>query len=201
MGEWQETVTATEKALKLNPELQFFGIILASAYAQLGRDEEAKAACQAYCIRPPFDMYFWPFKDRRVSDSFLEGLLKAGVSPIRLEWSKVYQVSKEDQLTGDQLRAFYFPSTTAGYSQGGMDWSLEIAKDGTVTRREPLRPGVEDTGKSWVEGDKLWFQFQKHYFGIAYCATTFRNPGGTPEGKSEYIGFNDVFTTRFSRVR
>jgi adenylate cyclase len=201
MGEWQETVTATEKALKLNPELQFFGIILASAYAQLGRDEEAKAAYQAYCIRPPFDMYFWPFKDRRVSDSFLEGLLKAGVPPSRLEWSKIYQVSKENQLTGDQLRAFYYPSTTAGYSQGGMDWSLKIAKDGTVTRREPLRPGVEDTGKSWVEGDKLWFQFQKHYFGIAYCTTTFRNPGGTPEGKNEHIGFNDVFTTRFSRVR
>ena len=201
MGKWQEAATAIEKALKLNPELLFFGTILASAYAHLGRDEEAKAAYQANLDRRWFDMYFWPFKDRRVSDSFLEGLLKAGVPAIRIEWSKVYQVSEEDQFTGDALRAFYYPSTITGYSQGGMEWTLEIAKDGRATLREPTLPGGVDTGRSWLEGDKLWLQFQKYYFGTAYCSTTFRNPTGTPEGKNEFISFNDVFTTRFSRVR
>ena len=201
MGEWQEAITATERALKLNPDLQLFGILLASAFGQSGRDEEAKAACQVYCMRPPFDMYFWPFKDLPVSDTFLEGLLKAGVSPTRLDWSKVYQVSKENQLTGDQLRAFYYPSTTTGYLQSGRDWSLEIAKDGTATFRDSRLPGGVDKGKSWVENDKLWLQFQNYYFGIAYCTTTFRNPKGTPEGQNEYIGFNDVWPTRFSRVR
>jgi tetratricopeptide (TPR) repeat protein len=201
MGEWQEAITATERALKLNPDLQFLGILLASAYGQSGRDEEAKVAGQLYCMRPPFDMYFWPFKDLRVSDSFLEGLLKAGVPATRLEWSKIYQVSKENQLTGDQLRAFYYPSKTTGYFQSGRDWSLEIAKDGAATFRDSRLPEGVDKGKSWVENDKLWLQFQNYYFGTAYCTTTFKNPRGTLEGKNEYVGFNDVFTTRFSRVR
>ena len=201
MGEWQEAVTAIEKAMKVNPELVLFGTILGSAYAHLGRDTEAKAAYQAYFERPYFDMYIWPFRDRRVSDSFLEGLQKAGVPAIRIEWSRIYQVSTEDQLTGPDLRAFYYSSKTTGYSQGGMDWTLEIAKDGTAIFEERTLPGGKDTGKSWLEDDKLWLQFQKYYSGKAYCSTIFRNPKGTPEGKNEYISFNDVWPTRFSRIR
>jgi tetratricopeptide (TPR) repeat protein len=201
MGEWQEAVTAIEKALKLNPELIFFGTILGSAYSHLGRDTEAKAAYHAYFERPPFDMFLWPFRDRRVSDSFLEGLQKAGVPAVRIEWSRVYQVSTEDQLTGDDLKAFYYPSATTGYDQGGRDWVLEIVKDGTATFRMSTLPGGRDTGRSWLEGDMLWLQFQKHYFGTAYCSTIFKNPKGTSEGKNEYISFNDVWPTRFSRVR
>jgi TolB-like protein len=201
MDEWQQAVTAIGKALKLNPELVLFGTILGSAYSHLGRDTEAKAAYHAYFERPPFDLFLWPFRDRRVSDSFLEGLQKAGVPAIRIEWSRIYQVSTEDQLTGSDLKAFYYPSKTTGYAQGGMDWTLDIAKDGTAIFEERTLPGGKDTGKSWLKDDRLWLQFQEYYSGKAYCNTIFRNPKGTPEGKNEYISFNDVWPTRFSRIR
>jgi len=202
IGEWQEAATAIEKALKLNPELWLFGSILASAYVHLGRNEEAKAAYKAYVYPDPhFQMYYWPFKDRRVADSFLTGLIKAGLEDSRIEPSKDCLVSKEYQLTGGDLRAFYYPSTTAGYWRGGWDWSLEITKDGTATLRSSQFPKGVDTGRSWLEGDKLWLQFQKYYFGTAYCSTIFRNPRGTPEGKNQYISFDDVWMTKFSRVR
>jgi hypothetical protein len=111
-------------------------------------------------------------------------------------------VSKEDQLTGDDLRAFYFPSTTTGYTgviRG--EWTLEIAKDGTAILRSTAFFGEVDTGRSWLEGDKLWLQFKKYYDGIAYCSTTFRNPTGTPDVKNEYISFTDVGTILFSKAR
>jgi tetratricopeptide (TPR) repeat protein len=43
MGEWQEAVTASEKAMKINPDIAMAPAVLASGYAHLGRDEEAKA--------------------------------------------------------------------------------------------------------------------------------------------------------------
>jgi hypothetical protein len=141
-------------------------------------------------------MYFWPFKDQRVEDSFVEGVIKAGFS--RGKFVSIH-VSKEDQVTGDDLRAFYYPSMTTGWTRDGIEWTLEIAKDGTAILRSPGAPGGVDTGRSWVEGDKLWLQFQKYNHGIAYCSTTFKNPTGTPEGKNEYISFNDVWYTKFSR--
>jgi adenylate cyclase len=199
MGEWQEAVTAIEKGLKLNPMAQAGSPgVLAAAYSHLGRNEEATAPFQAFMQHTMggIPMYFWPFKDQRVEDSFVEGVIKAGFS--RGKFVSIH-VSKEDQVTGDDLRAFYFPSTTTGYFSQGAEWTLEIAKDGTAILRSSVVPGGVDSGRSWMEGDKLWLQFQKHNHGIAYCSTTFKNPTGTPEGKNEYISFNDVWYTKFSR--
>jgi len=131
MGEWQETVTVIEKALKLNPELRGFAGYLASAYAHLGRDDESKAAAQTFrrgspsrhtfAALPPARrwMFFYPFKDRGVADSFLESLKRVGLLAPGPEY---IHVSKKDQLTGAELRAFYCPSTITGLS----------ARDGSV---------------------------------------------------------------------
>jgi hypothetical protein len=53
----------------------------------------------------------------------------------------------------------------------------------------------------WLEGDKIWIQFQKLTGGLAFCRTILRNPRGTPEGNNQYISFNDVNWSRFSRVK
>ena len=204
MGEWQEAIVAIEKALKLNPDVSVgTALILAAAYSHLGLTEEAKAAYQAYCQRvgnAGVPLFRWPFKDRPVENSFVEGLIKAG-APSRLLVS--IHVSKEDRLTGDDLRALYFPSMTTGRARDGdgAEWSLEIAKDGTAVLRSPRLTGGVDTGRSWVEGDKLWLQFHNYYYGVAHCSSTFRNPRGTPEGKDQYISFTDVYYTKFSRVQ
>jgi hypothetical protein len=128
----------------------------------------------------------------------MEGLLKAGL-PGRL--FDCIHVSKEDQLTGDDLRAFYFPSTTTGYYTESGNWSLEIAKDGKMTLHGNWVKGGVDTGRAWLEGDKLWYQYQNSLYGMALCGTAFKNPKGTPEGKDEYIRFNDIFVTNFARLR
>jgi len=202
LGEWRETAAAIEKALKFNPELGLSAIVLAAAYAHLGLDEEAKAALKAYYQRMPSWqapvslIYFWPFKDRQVEDSFIEGLTKAGFPSGRL--TSVH-VSKEDQITGDNLMALMFPVKTAGFVPS--DWASEITKDGVVTLRARFVPGGMDTGRTWLEGDNLWFQYQKAWYGMAFCNTVFKNPKGTPEGRDEYIRFNDMYYSKFARIR
>jgi tetratricopeptide (TPR) repeat protein len=210
MGEWQETVTVIEKALKLNPELRAFAGYLASAYAHLGRDDESKAAAQTFRRGSPLRhtvdalpparrwMFFYPFKDRGVADSFLESLKRVGLLAPGPEY---IHVSKKDQLTGAELRAFYCPSTITGLSMRGSVWSEETTKGGTSTYRANFVPGGVDTGKKWFEGDKVWIQYSKILFGMAFCVTTFKNPRGTHEGKDEYVRVSDIAMTPFSRVR
>jgi len=199
MGDWKEAATATENALKLNPELRPPAAVLAAAYAHLGRNEEAKAASTAYYRKVATNlgqMHFWPFKDRRAEDSFVEGLIKAGFSGGTLV---SVHVSKEDQITGDDLRALTFPSKIIGSVPDG--WSQEITRDGIATLRSPFVTGGVDTGRGWLEGDKLWFQYQKYLYGMAYCNCVFKNPRGTPDTKDEYIRFHDLGHSKFSRAR
>jgi TolB-like protein len=197
-GEWQEAATASEKAMKINPDMTIPPAVLASAYAHLGLIVEAKAAYGAFYQRvgAASPRYFWPFKDRGSDDSFFEGLIEAGASSGKLP---SIHVSEKDQLTGDELRAFYFPSTTTGYFSQGADWTLEIGEDGTAILTTSGLPGGMDRGRSWLEANKLWLHFPNYNYGIAYCSTTFRNPAGTPEAKNEYISFNDVWFSKFSR--
>jgi TolB-like protein len=227
MGEWEEAVTAAKQALKLNPEDTFSAVgYLAAIYAHQGRDEEAKAVAHKfrrgkspdYVYPPPVMFYRWALKDRGVSDSVLEGLQKTGLVG---QWPAYINVSKEDQVTGEDLKKLFYPSKIIGIGPDGSEWSQEVTKDGEVTFRSPaLAQGVDtgktygeviyrstsiaegvDTGRSWVEGDRIWFQFQKHTSGIPYCLTTFRNPRGTPEGKNEYVGFSDYSMSTFSRAQ
>jgi adenylate cyclase len=205
MGEYQEAVDLTEKAHRVSPGFRIHTPIIVSAYAHIGRGEEAKAAAQAsrpgaaFAYGPPrTHMYYYPFKERAVAESFLEshrrlGLIEPGPDFIH--------VSRQDQLTGDDLKAFFIPSKTTGYGPGGSQWSVETSKDGTVIARLPWIPGGMDTGRRWVEGDKIWTQYQNYNFGLEHCGTVFRNPKGTPEGKDEYVIFNDASMIAFSRAQ
>jgi adenylate cyclase len=205
MGQSEEAATVFEKAHKLSPRFGSSALMLASTFAQLGRDEEARATYETYrkiMMNSPVPslqwiMYYFPFKDRRVADSFAEGLIKAGL-PGSL--SDYIHVSKEDQLTGNDLKTFLYPSTVTGLNPNGSQWSLEFAKDGTTTLRSPGLPGGVDTGRSWLEGDTVCFQYQKFAFGKVTCGATFRNPRGTSERKNEYVRFTDLGMTLFSKM-
>ena len=207
MGEWQEAVTVIDKALKLNPQTLSWSVVLAAAYAHLGREEEARAAAQIYrrgspsgSVFPPRTvMYFRNFEERGVANSLVEGLKKAGLFDPGPEY---VHVSREDQITGDDLKTFFFPSIIEGYGSGGSQWSFTTAGDGTVTLRSPRVPGgVVDTGKRWIERDRVWTQYQNQYHGLAICSTVFKNREGTPEGKDEYLMFTDIAMIPFSQVK
>jgi adenylate cyclase len=203
MGQWQETVTVMEKLLRANPEATFLSGWIAASYAHLGREDEARAAYGAFARRVgrpslPVVMYTNPFRDRHVADSFAEGLVKAGMTG---RVSDVIHVSPEDQLTGETLNAFVYPSVIEGFTLDGSQLSMQFARDGTVTVRSPGVPGGEDTGRSWIEGDTVCFQFRSHMFGMEYCGATFKNQRGTPERKDEYVRFMDTGMTAFSRLR
>ncbi len=67
-----------------------------------------------------------------------------------------------------------------------------------MTLRAPYVPGGANTGRSWLEGDKLWINYRKYTLGMAYGRTTFENPRGTPEQQNEYVNFIDIGVATFS---
>ena len=207
MGQLEEAVTLIERSLTHNPEISRRAGVLAAAYAHLGRDEQARAALDDYMrgsrmhqLSLPGLMYLWPFKDLEVSDRFADGIIKAGM-PWQLH--QYYRVSKENKLTGEEIRELLFGRTVAGFTGHRPHWE-DRTKDGKATWR--VNPAVtyytdyDDSGRSWIEGDMLCNHWQTHMFGIKHCMTVFRNPEGTPEMRNEYIGISDFLFTTWSPV-
>ncbi len=209
MGKLEEAVSSIERGLKHNPELVHFTVPLAAAYAHLGRDKEAQDAVEtrkAGWMLPNLRtiMYNWPFKDLKVSDHFVDGLIKAG-------WlgkpSEYYRVSEEDRLTGEEIRALVF-----GRKVAGLDGLIDRTKDGKASCRGSrvsasiagapmgVAPVASDSGRSWIEGDMLCDQWQTRFQGHKLCYPVFRNPEGTREMFNEYLTITDFGIISWSPV-
>jgi hypothetical protein len=75
-------------------------------------------------------------------------------------------------------------------STGEQLW-FEWAKNGEF---KFIMGAYQDSGKSWVEGDVCFFQFEKLFGGLPYGAAIFRNPDGSRESKNEYFMVSDART-------
>jgi len=210
MGELEEAVGLYEKAMRLNPENApwAWGGCLGAYYALLGRDQEARDAIETvkkekFDVPGTFNLRYImnsaPYKDRTVAEQLVEGLLKAGVPPAKIPGG-YFPAFKENQLTGEEIKRLLFGSMITGYVFYPQQFWMNFKKNGEFTWRGS-GPIPSDTGKSRIEGDMFYRQFQKSWWGVEYCATVFRYPGGTPEGKDEYFWCTDFGFATFSLVR
>jgi len=214
MGEFEEAVGLVEKAFRLNPEnAPSWAGWLASLYTSVGRDQEARALIETLKVEVEKVMipgslnlrYFMngtPFKDRAVAERYANGLLNAGVPPAKIPGG-YFPAFKENQLTGEQIRSLLFGSATTGYIFYPQQFWTNYKKNGEATYKGPPTAGgiSSDTGKSRIDGDMICWQYQKRFWGVEYCGTVFRYPGGSYEGKDEYFLCNDFGFSTFSVVR
>ncbi len=212
MGELREAADLVEKAMRLNPEnAASWAGGLAAYYGLLGRGQEARAMIENL-KKEKFDtpgtinlrwfMNSIPFKDRPVADRVAEGLLKAGVPPAKIPGG-YFPAFKENQLTGEEIKKLLYGSTITGYIFYPQQFRQEYKKNGELTWDGPSIMGgpTIDSGKSRIEGDAICWQYQKRFGGVEFCATVFRYPGGTYEGKDEYFWCTDFGFGTFSLVR
>jgi tetratricopeptide (TPR) repeat protein len=108
---WEEAVPFIERFLKYNPKAGFGYLTLAMLYAQVGRDQEARAMLDKGTKGLPaalknvrFIMARLPLKDLQVMERFAEGYVKAGLQG---EPSGFYKISKENRLTGEEIRELF----------------------------------------------------------------------------------------------
>jgi TolB-like protein/Flp pilus assembly protein TadD len=204
MGNLKEAVDSIKDAMDRNPELGAGLSYLASSYALLGREQEARAALEIHKKRwtshtdVPYVlsgmMSFLPFDSRAVSDRFVGGLLKAGFPG---EISDYYPTFEENRLTGDEIRTLIFGSTITGFNIFGAEWWIEHNKNGEGLLRRQYMKGVEKL-MTRIQDDIGCRQYEKLLLGISYCWTVFRNPSGSSESKDEYVFMTDIGIEPFS---
>jgi TolB-like protein/Flp pilus assembly protein TadD len=200
LAEYEEAIAAFNRSLKYNPAFGAHGW-LASAYANLGKDNEAQAAFKIEKkrwlevsakgetgtitkleLQPT--VFTIPFNNPEVTQRFVDGLIKAGWP----EPHRYYEVYKENKLTGEEVRDLVTGRTQVlvGFAGGG--WTQKFGKDGKVTYQGF---GMKDTGKFWIEGDQCCVTYDKMMASLPLCIDLYRNPGGTIEKKDEYLQVND----------
>ena len=179
-----------EKALEFSIIGDIPKSFLPIIYAQVGRVQEARAMLEDRTKEWPASMknvrWFMSglsLKDLQAAERFAEGLIKAGLPG---EPSGFYKISKENRLTGDEMRKLFFGQKVAGSNMiTGKQWWIERSKDGKAT----IRDGKDsDTGKSWIEEDMLCDQWNSLYESLRDCWVVYRNPEGTSENSDEYLG-------------
>lgn len=214
MGKLKEAAGLIEKAMRLNPEnAPIWGSRLAVVYALLGRNQEARTLIENWQkdeekvdVPGTFNlrrlMNSSPFKDRTISDRFVEGLLKAGVPPAKIPGG-YFPTFKENQLTGEGIRSLLLGSAITGYIFYPQQFWANYKKNGEFTWRGPSTFGgvSSDSGKSRIVGDMICWQNQNRFLGVEYCGTVFRYPGGSYENKDEYFWCTDFGFGTFSLVK
>ena len=199
---WEQAVPFIERFIKYNPEAGFGPRMLAMIYAQVGRDQEARAMIdKGFKGWPPtmknvrFIMSLFPNNDLRVMERFAEGYAKAGLPGEPLGF---YKISAENRLTGDEIRQLFFGRKVGGsHMITRKQWLVERSQDGKATIRDGDK---SDTGKSWIEEDMLCDQWDNLYEGLRDCWVIYRNPEGTPEKNDEYLAAPGYGIYPFSQV-
>ena len=213
MGELGEAVGLYEKAIRLNPETIPWagGWYLAAFYALLGRDLEARSMFETI-KKEKFDVpgtynlrYFMnsaPYKDKAVAERLAEGLRKAGIPPANIPGG-YFPAFKENQLTGEKIKNLLFGTKISGYVFYPQQFWVKFNENGEMTWNGLSIGGgpTIESGKSRIEGDTICWQYEKRFGGVEYCATIFRYPGGSYEGKDEYFWCTDFGFGTFSVVR
>jgi adenylate cyclase len=201
-GRWEEAVPFMERFLKYNPKSGFGYLTLAMLYAQVGRDQEARAMLDdstkkwsASMKNVRWYMSNLPFKDLQVTERFAEGYIKAGLQG---EPSGFYKISTDNRLTGEEIRELFFGRKVTGFTLAtGKQWWIERSQDGKATIRDGDNA---DTGKSWIEENMLCDQWDNLYESLKDCWVVYRNPEGAPEKNDEYLGAPGYGIYPFSQV-
>jgi tetratricopeptide (TPR) repeat protein len=193
MGQFNEAVALIKRALTHEPK-KVMKAILAASYAHLDRYQEARDALNDYLKvfspqTPDLSTVVnaWAFKELKDLDRFAQGLVKAGLPGRASDYCKI---SKQNKLTGKEIRNLLFGRTMGGTFLGSQ-WSVSHDKEGKCTRS-----GY--TGKSWIEGDTLFTQYEILHEDRKFGMEIYRNPGGTAETMNEYCYVCDFAVLPFS---
>jgi TolB-like protein len=189
MGRFDQAAAPLEEARKRVPDHRGALTFLVATYGFLGRpddvasalDQLKRLAVNAFMnwrlSTTVLEANIWPFKDPADLTRLREGLRLGGMPEFQDEWG----LRREDRLAGDEIRRLAFDHTHQGrHPVSGLEFTITRTSDGRFTAQ-----GLwSDTGVSRIVGDRLCNDWTK--YGPS-CAVIYRNPGGTPGERNEYL--------------
>ena len=194
-GDLQESMQVLERAIRLNPELSGSVALYQSIiYGIQGRNEEARTAYEIFLksrmspVRNLNDiLLYFPFADPKKLDRIADALIKAGAPGKPTDY---YIILKENRLNGQEVKSLLFDRKVTGTAMlTGKELRWEWTKNGEF---KFIMGSYQDKGKSWIEGDVFFIQFEKLIGGLPYGTIIYRNPDGSRESKNQYLMVSDI---------
>ncbi|WP_050577469.1 winged helix-turn-helix domain-containing tetratricopeptide repeat protein [Sinorhizobium arboris] len=198
-GDYAEASTSLEKVIGLSPDAECL-LLLAAAYAHLGRLEDAAAALSRFndsrlrrgdvaitiASMPSFD--YSTFADR---ERLKEGLALAGV-PKSLESEE----HAKNRLSAGAVRELLLGHRLHGRTLAtGEEHAASITADGTATLSGDW--GSVTNGKVEIDDAAVCYVWSG---GVRFCGTVVHNPGGTRAAENELIWIDARGAFAFSQV-
>ena len=194
-GNYQQSIDAVQYAKTRNTDNPYLDRLLAVSYGLSGQKKEAAKALENYLkiyylnLSTNAIYYYHPWKDHKIFDRYIEGLIKAGFkgSPT------YYKIDKQNRLNGQEINQLLLGRTLIIYNE----LNLQISKKGKVRFRPVIcRPAFK--GKFWVENDSACFQFKQLYDGVRFCSEIYRIPKADANSNSEYMFLHDMSLDLFT---
>jgi TolB-like protein/class 3 adenylate cyclase len=194
-GDLEESLQLLERAKRINPELSgtvaFHQSII---YGIQGRNEEARTAYEIFLKSRMYPvrnlnsiLLYFPFADPKKLDRIADALIKAGAPGKPTDY---YKILKENRINGQEVKSLLFGRKITGTSMiTGQQFWWEWSKSGEF---KVIRGSFQGIGKSWVEGDVFFIQFEKIYGGLPYGTVIYKNPDGSSESKNQYFIVDDI---------
>jgi adenylate cyclase len=172
--------------------------ILAMAYAESGRIDEARAQVDAARERDPF-LNLAYYRQRyglqaRTEDVHrrIDALRKAGMP----EWPLGFRGEPKDRLKGRALQDLISGKTWSGSdATRRLPFVEEFGKDGDVVYAAAATLMI---GTASIKDGELCERFDLFLLGQEGCGPVYRNPDGTSEDRNEYIYVNPTTVRHFS---
>jgi hypothetical protein len=187
-----ESAKTLEEAIRLNPDLLWARLFLASAYGNSGRAKDAAAAIQEYSearIRQgglPFVMIELQGPNPRPQD--LKPPEKArliqGLTAVSIPYNYNTKEFEKQRLTSSEIEALFFGHRIHGRSLAtGVDYGMYVSPDGTSAMA--FGDWGSGSGKARIDNDRLCFVQPA----TEWCPAVFKNPGGTRAKENEYFTY------------
>jgi TolB-like protein/class 3 adenylate cyclase/thioredoxin-like negative regulator of GroEL len=202
-GQYERALEVLEKVRQEQGRSYVGGVrlFLAMTLAELGRLEEARKAARIYFLEREFGnwgnvtylRHVWAhYKRKEDLERLLNALRQAGFP----EWPFGYHDPGWERLDGAAIEELVYGHTWFGRSQNKYE---------TFTLSADEQGGVRyfQFGRFWdgavsVEEDRLCYQIPALLVSRKFCGPVYRNPGGTPEERNEYVAVDVYDVHHFS---
>jgi adenylate cyclase len=171
---------------------------VAMANAQLGRLADARRAVEAILNRLPMQsvaslrVVYGHHQRQEDLDHRLAALRGAGLP----EWCYSFSGRPEDRLDAAAIRTLAMNKTWTGHLQNGAPFLMQFSSNGDFALRAQTGMVV---GKFTFEKDLFCTQSSAVMLGRKFCSPLYRYPGGSIEGRNEYV-YPDSTTVRYFSI-
>ena len=192
-GNLPEAMATLEQARSETQGVDDIHILLAMAYAEAGRmDDARKEVAEALRLTPGINveyqrLNFAHFRDSRDLEALLGALRKAGFP----QWPYGFQGEERDRLSGEDISRLVFGHTLQGKVHSGSPAIMQIDRDGKVVFRTAT---LLISGKALVDRGKLCQQSASLVtLGRIDCGPVYRRDSAGDGLAYAYVNGTNVF--------